>query len=139
MTPTFMISKPYVSNGLKLTYNKDFTIVETKRDGTRVAHTFHPKTNKWKETGNIPTKYQDKNGTSVNIADVVSGNIGWSRNYLVFTTKKEAYLAKAYLIEEMRKEYNAAINDLRRKLERNVPDLSNITDSLRDEYPEYFI
>lgn len=135
----YIISRPYASPNLKRSYNKDFVIIEKSSTGSHTCHTFNPKKSTWKESKTIPTKYLDpyKSASITDIASVIS--MPTHSILLSFTSKEEAYLAKAYLIEQMRKEYKAEIDKILERMERNVPDLSNIIDDLHDKYPEYFL
>lgn len=140
--PEYIISRPYASPNLKVSYNKDFVIIEKSNTDDYTCHTFNPKKNTWKESKAIPAKYGSKHKKTfpTNIASIID-SIGYTHknSLLSFTSKEEAYLAKAYLIEQMRKEYKTAVEAILKRIESNVPDLSNIIDDLHDQYPEYFI
>ena len=139
---TYIISRPYASPNLKTSYNKDFVIIEKSDTDDYTCHTFNPKKATWRESKTIPGKYSYRHNTTfpTDIAAVIDHKGYIHRDTLLsFASKEEAYLAKAYLIEQMRKEYKAAIEAILERMERNVPDLSSVIDDLHDQYPEYFL
>ena len=139
---TYIISRPYASPNLKTSFNKDFVIIERSDTNDYTCHTFNPKQTTWKVSKAIPAKYSNKYKTvfPTDIAAVIDPSECIHKDILLsFTSKEEAYLAKAYLIEQMRKEYKAEVEAILARMERNVPDLSSIIDDLHDQYPEYFL
>ena len=134
----FIISVPYLSPNLKRSYNKDYVIIEKSETGT-ISHTFNPKSKTWKESKSIASKYHNSimDAYKTSISDVIPSTKGYA--YLSFQTKEEAYLAKAYLIDKMRRRYEEEVKAILDNIARNVPDLSNIIDDLHNQYPEYFL
>jgi len=141
----YIISCPYVSSGLKSTYNKDFNIIE-KSDTNTICHTYSPVTSKWKQTKKIPRKYMGITTIclTTTLSDVISKKTALagivSSSYMIsFNSKEEAFLAKAYLINEMRIRYEEEINELLERMKRNVPDVSDIINDIHSRYPEYLL
>ena len=134
----FIISVPSLSPNLKRSYNKDYVVIEKSETNT-ITHTFDLKTKTWKESKSLASKYQNNitDAYETSISDIISNPKGYG--YLSFQTKEEAYLAKAYLIDRMKRRYEEEVKALLDSIARNVPDLSNIIDDLHNQYPEYFL
>ena len=128
----FIIDIPYVSGGLRQTYNKKIEIYEQDKESC-ILHYQTSKTKEWK------TKKASKHSIRIStLSDIIANKYKGYRS-AAFASFEEAYLAKIYLIDQMRKVYLAELQDLQDRMTKNCPDVSTEVAELEAKHPEYFI
>lgn len=143
--PIYAIKVPSISNGLRKSYNKQLEVYEIEFEQTSHNH------NVGYATGIKCWEYDLKGSKDwkvgkgrfserVNIhlikKDIITSS---SENVLLFDDFENAKVSKILLVNKLRKHYEDEIENIRKLYQKNVPDLNDEVEVLKQKYPEKFI
>lgn len=131
----FLINTPYASSGLKVTYNKQLVIYE----GTITSNFFQSTSIHTKKSRSWAKRDNRQIFSHYRMASLSNLTQYHRNSCLIFSTFDEAYIAKCLLIVKMRDQYLLAIEALKARLGRNIPNIDIDLTDLSSRYPEYFI
>lgn len=140
-TKAFMILQPAVSKGFKRTYHKKIEVYECELDIAidryykKKKHLF--KNNKW--------EISDLNKRTDSMRIIVRGDLytesssGSGGTEFYFESFELAYISKVLMIQNMGETYLKNLEELKEQYKRNVPNVNNHLDIIKDKYSEYMI
>lgn len=141
----YMIEIPSVSNGLKRTYHKKLEVFEKVYLGynengfpkyqTVKEHVYN-KRNGWIE--------RKSNGYAEIVRNPINHNLMQKASsytkVLYFSDLEAAKSTKILLINDMKKKkYEEELSDLRKRMEKNVLDVVDLVEEVKEKYPEDFV
>ena len=148
----FYIQYPYVSAGLRRTYNKKLEVFEIEVEkitrnspqGEQVyyqhieTHWVHAYNNKKAQWIKKPSKKHFYMNILEECLTSTADITGTTQDHL-YTTLEAAIAAKLMLIQRMAITYKKELVTIQELLDRNVPDVQKPLDILLDEHPDLFI
>ena len=140
----YWIDVPYVSSGLKRTYQKRLEVHSGIQEGNDIkTDTLHKiLRGKWVEkpsTESAPYLHGYQ-GQQRSVPHVIMPALEEMRKTSsTYATLEMAQAAKMILLQDMTKKYELALDRLRELLRKNVPNIEAPLAVLKADYPEYFI
>lgn len=141
----YFIKAPYVSSGLKRSYNKQLEVYSGVRESGKdvvysdTVYKYHKGKNAWVEkpcTGKHYVRIHDEKRQVV--SNMPSLNI-MQQQSIVFVSLELAKASKLLLIQYMAKQYEDELVRLKELFTKNVPDVEPMLVEFKEDYPEYFI
>lgn len=137
----YAIKPPYISNGLKRSYNKQIEVFEysdkiDESNRHEYIRRFFYKNGKWETDHKSTRAPYIRKGVHIYDEIIMHHTNG---NYECFSELEMAQASKFILIERMAKEYEREIKHLHELFKRNVPDVSDEIQQIKKVYPELFI
>lgn len=137
----YIIKVPYLSQGLKRSYNKQLEVYEMETGenypmqflNTCGIHEF--KGGKWVYRKSTKTLSVSLKGKVVQ-TEIVNSS---SSIELIFEDLELAKVSKFLLLDDLKKTYKKEINKIVKLMERNIPDVSIEIEKIKENYPEHFI
>jgi len=137
----FMIQRPYVSNGLKRSYHKKIEIMEYTPWDKDPNRYLRISTHIWQKSGwKIKETFSHvKTHSKIIIHNDVVSNKANIDDDVFFESFELAYISKIMLIQSMKEVYMESLKDLKEKMERNIPDIKDHLEQIKEKYSEYLI
>lgn len=141
------IKVPYISKGLKRTYNKQLEVhkylLNTNSDSNHMYN--QVSTVKFKHLSNFTESKTGcdviyKRSLKINNTVVSDNSNSYDvSNMIYFDSLNSAYISKLLLIKNMKNQYEAELEDLRNTMNKNIPKLDAHLEEATEEYPELFV
>jgi hypothetical protein len=109
-------------------YEYDLDIKQT------ICH-YRTKLGKWKSK---PINDDQPKLALTTLTQVLTTDVSYHRT-LAFSTFEEALIAKIFLINKLRNGYLHTIEDIKQKMEKNCPDVSDELNELKKKHAELFV
>lgn len=148
----YIVNYPYLSNGLKRSYNKQLHVYECELEPgqefgvserfmleTSVLWKYNMKSQTWESTNSGP-KSKFMCYSNQKILKTLDLSVHHSRSGFAVYEDLEMAQAKIILsVHNLRKQYEAAIREIQSTCNRNVPDLTKDVEAVKQKYCEFFI
>lgn len=143
--PIYAIKVPSISNGLRKSYNKQLEVYEIDFEQTSHNHNVGYATGikcweydlkgskEWKVSKG---RFSERVNINLIKTDIITSS---NHDVVLFDNLENAQVSKILLVNQLRKHYEDEIENIRKLYEKNVPDLSDEVEDLKQKYPEKFI
>lgn len=138
----YAIKVPYVSNGLQRSYNKQLEVYEYDFPSEHERMSIQPVCRHHYKRGTWVTDKRTRNGPNLYSNSAIQNDIvakSHSTSHLAFYDIEMAKASKFLLLDNMAEEYRRALVNLQELFERNVPDVSDEVQKVKEQFPEFFI
>ena len=143
----YWIDVPTVSSGLRRTYHKKLEVYSGVQEGsggcTRSDTLYRILRGEWVDKKHSTSEFSMPFDYSTrkynNEIHKSMPQLSLMRRGCAYATLEMAQAAKMILIEDMKRKYEAELDNLRDMLKKNVPNIEKPLAVLKADYPEYFI